>query len=491
MFKQAITRCPLIASVQADPGSPLDDPETLFRSATASMEQGVEVIRLQGIPNIQHAVANSKAIVIGLIKKQYPESDVYISPTREEVAELIATGCQVIAVDATSRPRPQGAVLSELIEQIHKAGRLAMADCDSVHSAVEASRLGADIISTTLAGYTSEPSAIGPELELLREISKLNIINGRRKGPMVVAEGRYEARWQVEAALVAGADAVVVGGALNDPVKNTRRLKPRFTKEERPVIAIDIGATWLRAGVASDMDYIDVVYRVPLPKTRIERIDAIRQCIAKCQNNYDVDRVGISSAGVIWNNQVTLSKKFIPEHQGTDYNVLRDGLISDDSVGIIALGDGHASAWAHAMHPQFAGKDIVVLAIGTGLGFGHVREGKIVMGPQGEYSRLNDIPGPGGKSFEQILGGMFLTATPSDEQKALANEAVHHAIRMVSTFLFPDVVILCGTVGMQPWLNLEVEVEPGWPKGRVERSPLHADAGLYGAAALALYPPFV
>jgi N-acetylmannosamine-6-phosphate 2-epimerase/N-acetylmannosamine kinase len=131
----------------------------------------------------------------------------------------------------------------------------------------------------------------------------------------------------------------------------------------------------------------------------------------------------------------------------------------------------------------------VVLAIGTGLGFGHVRQGQIVMGSEGEYSRLNDIPGPSGKSFEQILGGIFLTPTPSDEQKALANEAIHSAIRMVSTFLFPDVVVVCGTVGMQPWLDLDLQWEPGWPRVPVERSPYGADAGLFGAAALALYPP--
>jgi N-acetylmannosamine-6-phosphate 2-epimerase/N-acetylmannosamine kinase len=187
---------------------------------------------------------------------------------------------------------------------------------------------------------------------------------------------------------------------------------------------------------------------------------------------------------------VTLSKKFIPENQGTDYNVLREFVGEEDRYGLVALGDGHASAWAHACHPDFAGKDIVVLAIGTGLGFGHVREGKIVMGPEGLYSRLNDLPGPGGKTYEQLLGGFFLSKEPSEELKQEASEAIHHAIRMVSTFLFPDVVIICGTVGMQPWLNLELEPKEGWPNVPVVRSPFGADAGLYGAAAVALYPPF-
>jgi len=131
----------------------------------------------------------------------------------------------------------------------------------------------------------------------------------------------------------------------------------------------------------------------------------------------------------------------------------------------------------------------VVMAIGTGLGYGHVREGKIVMGSHGEYSRLNDLPGPGNNTFEELLGGAGLTPNPTDQQKEMANRAAEHALRMISTLLFPDVIVVCGTVGMQPWLNLELPEKEGWPNVPVVRSPLGADAGLYGAAALALYPP--
>jgi putative N-acetylmannosamine-6-phosphate epimerase len=501
---------PLIVSVQAPAGSPLDDPESLYRSAAASVAQGVEAIRLEGVLNIK-AIANRLPVtVIGLIKRSYPGSDVYITATSKEVTELVEAPCHVIALDCTSRARPNGEEAKELIDQIHKGGKAAMADCDSVETALTAYRMGADMVSTTLAGYTGGPVPEGPDIRLVAEISKafheqseeIRLkYNFRPSGgqpekkptwirhelmpPRLLAEGRYTERWQVEAALHAGATAVVVGGAVNDPLKNTARLMPRKPYPGK-VAVVDIGGTWLRMAQWTYRGPDEqALQKLPLPPGREQRLALISEFLKSGQ----FDRVGISSAGVIWNNRVILSKKFIPENQGTDYNVLREYLTGNDPLGVIALGDGHASAWAHACHPDFAGLDVVVLAIGTGLGFGHVRQGKIVMGPQGEYSRLNDVPGPGSKTFEQILGGMFLTAEPTHEQKALANEAVHNAIRMVSTFTFPDVVVVCGTVGMQAWLNLDIPPVEGWPQVPVVRSPFGADAGLQGAAALALYPP--
>ena len=514
----------LIASVQAS--SPeLNDPETLLRLAKASLAEGVEVLRLEGVENIRYVKAETGALVIGLIKKQYPGFEVFITPTRREVEQLLETGCEIIALDGTNRPRPDGASLRELIEIIGSAGKIAMADCDTVESAVNAFEVGADLVGTTLAGYTeARPMTVGPDLDVVRDtVRALNEAGMRAQKPAadsdrpdvrfaldrlmsraepprhvsysrgcpVIAEGRFEHRWQVEAALRAGAAAVTVGGAINDPVKNTRKLLPR--KPLEAVAAIDIGGTWIRAMVVTAHRFQGPgellgagAERSALPATRAERIEWIADFLRRNK----APRMGVCSAGVLWRNKVTLSKKFIPENQGTDYNVLRQYLTGEDEYGVIALGDGHASAWAHACHPDFAGKDLVVLAIGTGLGFGHVREGKIVMGAEGLYSRLNDLPSPGGKTFEQLLGGFALTPKPTKKQKGEANEAIHHAIRMISTFLFPDVIIVCGTVGMQPWLDLNLPPLEGWPTVPVVRSPFGADAGLYGAAAIALFPPF-
>jgi len=486
---EAFQKSRLIASVQADEGTPLDDPEVLLRSAKASLQSGAAALRLQGANNIDFIKERTGALVIALIKRKYKDCDPYITPTEKEVDELLHTTCEVIAVDGTLRERPTPIV--QLVRRIHYAGRLAMFDCDSIESIDAAIRAGADLIGTTLSGYTeNSPKQSAPDLQLLREAAKLGFGKDPTKGPILIAEGRFQDRWQVDAALRIGAFAVTVGGAINDPIKNTGRLmpNPKAISTEK-IAAIDVGGTWLRYSRCSPLGILGGPFnnaeRMQMPPKREERIAWLVQQIERNKP----ERIGISSAGVVWDNVVTLSKKFIPENQGTDYNVLREHLSGDDPIGVIALGDGHASAWAHACHPDFAGKDIVVMAIGTGLGFGHVREGKIEMGKHGEYSRLNDLPGPGNKTFEQLLGGAGLTPNPSDEQKEMANRAVEHAIRMVSTFLFPDVVVVCGTVGMQPWLNLELPEQEGWPNVPVARSPFGADAGLYGAAALALYPP--
>ncbi len=477
----------LVASVQASIKE-LKDPGTLLRLAKASQARGVRLLRLEAVDAVTKVREGTGLPAIGLIKRKYEGFEPYITPTRREVDELLATGCEIIALDASERPRPDGSVIAEHVQRIHSAGRWVMADCDTVDAAVAAFQAGADIVGTTLSGFTAaRPSESGPDLDLVREIRRaMNALpSGRRR--YLFAEGRYEEPWQVEAALRAGADAVVVGGALNDPVKNTKRLMPQIPLQR--VGAIDIGGTWIRGSVMGPADLTSGieprVERAPLPPKRTARIDWMRSFIERAE----VSRVGISSAGVIWQNRVTLSKKFIPENQGSDYNPLRDCLVGADPYGIVTVGDGHASAWAHSCHPDFAGLDIVVLAIGTGLGFGHVREGKIVMGAEGLYSRLNDLSGPGGKTFEQLMGGFALTPNPSDEQKSMANEAIHAAIRMVSTFLFPDVVVVCGTVGMQAWLDVNLPPKEGWPSTPVVRSPYGADAGIYGAASVAIYPP--
>lgn len=472
----------LIASAQAGEGSPLETPETIAQLAQASIQEGVGVVRAEGAKNVRAVMAHADCSVVGLIKRHHSDCEVYITPSSEDVDALLATGCEVISLDATARPRPGGETLEALIRRVHEAGRLVMADVDNVDNAVRAAALGADVVATTLGGYTRESrSTRGPDIELVREIrlafEKLSA------APLLVGEGRYAERWQIEAALRAGAHAVTVGSALNDPVRNTRKLMPP-PQHHGPVGVVDVGGTWLRMGVAHSLCEEPSVRKTPLPATRAERLTQLSAFLEDAK----FERVGISSAGVVWNNVVTLSKKFIPENQGTDYGVLARFLQGDDPR-VIALGDGHASAWAHANHPDFAGMDLVVLALGTGLGYGHVKEGRIVMGAEGLYSRLNDLPGPDGQTFEQTLGGKFLTSEPDEHQKELANRAAEHAVRMISTLLFPDVIIVCGTVGMQPWLNIDLPLKEGWPAVPVVRSPFGADAGLYGAAALALYPP--
>ncbi len=459
---------PLIASVQALAGTPCDDPSTIARLAQASLDQGTQLLRLEGVENIRAALAATAAPCIGLIKRRYVGSDVTITPTVLEVDALIEAGSPIIALDGTARARPEGATLEALISRIHQAGRLAMADCDSVYSAKQSQHAGADIIGTTLAGYTEESTVQpGPDLELLRAIVSVS------KVP-VLAEGRYTQRWQIEAAMRIGASAVVVGGALNDPIKNTVALLPT-RRHDQPIGAVDIGGTWLRfATFDPDWKLINVI-REPNPPKREDRIGWIRAQIEAS----GVRSVGVSSGGIFdpKTGVCWTAKEYLMHDQiGIEF--------SERTLGVktATIGDGHATAWGHSCLPKYAGRRVVTLALGTGVGCGFVVEGKLWAGPNGEYPRMNDQPTRHGQTYEELLGGLHLTKLPTDEQKVNAVLALEGAVQTMRDLLFPDDIVIAGSVGLSEWLADDL-VRLG-----LDPSPFGTDAGLFGAAALALYP---
>lgn len=450
--------CPLIVSAQASEGAAVDDPETLYKLAKTSVDQGVEIVRLEGADNIRHIKSKLSVPVIGLIKKKYSDSEVYITPTEQEVKRLIALGCEIIALDATPRSRPGNADLDSMVALIQRSGCLAMADCDSEASIDLACRLDFDLIGTTLAGYTKARAAtIGPDFDLVRYAVS--------KGKPVIAEGRYAQRWQVESALRIGAKGVVVGGAINDPLKQTRAMMPAFRVNEK-VLAVDLGGTWIRFGRFENGVLVEAV-RTERPTDREARIAAIRDKAKE----WKVDRVGIGTGGTVdpATGEVWEAKEIIPDHAGT--------ILNRETIGkpTATLNDGLATAWGHACHPSFAGKRVATLALGTGVGAGFVAEGKIFCGPRGEYLRVNDLYLPTGEAIEQVLGGSSLTPTPSNEQKAKATQAFEYAVQYLRNAYFPEVVVVCGGVGESDWLAVSVQAAD------CQISPYGEHAGLYGA----------
>lgn len=470
-----LREAPLVASVQASPG-PLDHEDTLLRLARASVQEGVGVLRLEGVKAVRKIKPALGLPVIGLLKRKYPDSDVYITPTAQDVDAMLDLQCDVVAMDATLRTRPRGEEFSKLVDRIHRRKGIAMADCDSLESAVAAAHAGADLIGTTLAGYTpARPATQGPDLELLREIV-------RAVDVPVIAEGRYSQRWQVEAALRIGAVAVVVGGALNDPVKQTRALWPGFTEAPRSaeddpgtVGAVDIGGTWLRFATFTEDWRLATVDRIEYPKTKEERLTWIREHIEAS----GIRAVGVGTGGIVdpHTGHVWNAKEYLmPDHVGIVFDETTLG------VPTFAFGDGHASAWGSANLPQYAGRRVATLAIGTGVGCGFVQEGRIWCGRRGEYPRVNDLPTSTGATYEGLLGGIHLTKDPTEAQKADAVQALEGALKALRDLYFPDDVVVCGSVGLSPWLAPELLRLGASP------SPFGHDAGLYGAAALALFP---
>jgi N-acylglucosamine-6-phosphate 2-epimerase len=202
----------LVVSVQAAPGTPLAAAEHIAALAQAAALGGAAGIRAQDIRAVKEAV---QLPVVGLRKRRVEGSEVYITPTLEDARAVAAAGADIVAVDATLRPRPEDAGLSSLIAELPVP---VLADVDSLESGLAAREAGAAAVATTLAGYTGGPASAssGPDLELVAALaSELDC--------PVFAEGRIATPDHARAAFDAGAFAVVVGTAITDPVALTRR----------------------------------------------------------------------------------------------------------------------------------------------------------------------------------------------------------------------------------------------------------------------------
>ncbi len=212
----------VIVSSQAMPDEPLYKEECMIAMMQSVINGGAEVLRVAGARDVKNA-KKLGVKVIGLTKPDgLPENwkeIVYITPTLKEVNELIDAGADVIAFDGTSRPRPNNCTLEEIIKRIHSAGKLAMADIATLQEAINCSKLGADLISTTLSGYTQESlsDSSDPDYQLLKSI-KLNKVQ-----TPVILEGRIWEPQQVKKAFEYGAHCVVIGSAITRPQLITKR----------------------------------------------------------------------------------------------------------------------------------------------------------------------------------------------------------------------------------------------------------------------------
>lgn len=203
----------LIVSVQAYPGEPLRDPATMARMALAAEQGGAAAIRCQGLADIAAIKGQVKVPVIGLWKEG--DEGVYITPTLRHARACSLAGADIVALDATRRPRPDGRSYAETVAALHDEGILVMADCGSFADAEMAAAAGSDILSTTLSGYTGErPKTAGPDLELLGQLVAAF-------DQPVICEGRVHTPAQARAAMDAGAWAVVVGTAITHPTSIT------------------------------------------------------------------------------------------------------------------------------------------------------------------------------------------------------------------------------------------------------------------------------
>ena len=197
----------LIASCQPIPNGPLDTPSFVLASAKASLIGGAKALRIEDFKNLKIIKKNIKCPVIGIKKRILKKYPIIITPLLSDVEKLANLGADIIAFDSTNRKRPF--TIRQIISKIHYYKKLAMADCSNERDAIVALDNGADIIATTLSGYTGNKiTPTKPDFKLLKLfIKKFNV--------PVIAEGRFNNKIFFKRALDIGAHAVVVGTALN------------------------------------------------------------------------------------------------------------------------------------------------------------------------------------------------------------------------------------------------------------------------------------
>ncbi len=209
----------LIVSCQALPSEPLYGSAIMAAMAVAARQGGACAIRANTPEDIAAIRASVDLPIIGLYKVDVPGYDVYITPRVGDAVAVANAGGDIIAIDATDRPHPEGS-LNRFIQQIQQeTGRLVMADISTFEEGLAAREAGADCVSTTMSGYTPySPQREEPDINLVVHLREAF-------GPEypLMAEGRYAEPEQVRQALAAGATAVVVGGAITRPQQITAR----------------------------------------------------------------------------------------------------------------------------------------------------------------------------------------------------------------------------------------------------------------------------
>lgn len=217
----------LVVSCQGPADDPFSGPEVMSRMAESVIRAGAVGIRAQGLEDLTAIRERVDEPLIGLWKD--PTGELIITPTLKHALAVASTGADIVALDGTSRQRPDGLALADVIEAVHRTTRcLVMADVSTFAEGVAAEAAGADVVATTLSGYTLySPSSETPDFQLVETLASALIVP-------VFAEGRIWSPEDARRALDSGAWATVVGTAITSPAAIASRYCRALRRTGRP-----------------------------------------------------------------------------------------------------------------------------------------------------------------------------------------------------------------------------------------------------------------
>lgn len=219
----------LIVSCQPVIGGPMDRPDIVAAFALAAIDGGAVGLRIEGLANLRAVRAVCDVPIIGLLKTDLDNSSVRITPHVDDALALAGAGADIVAFDATDRPRPFA--VADLVEAVRRTDALPMADCANAEDGRRAAALDCAILGSTLSGYIGGPVPDGPDLALVKSLADMDTF--------VIAEGRYQAPDDAALALRAGANAVVAGSAITRPEHVTQWFVSAMDREQSSIIAGD------------------------------------------------------------------------------------------------------------------------------------------------------------------------------------------------------------------------------------------------------------
>lgn len=494
----------LVVSCQPVPGGPLDNVGAIVAVALAAQAAGAAGLRIEGAGNVAAVTKATRLPVIGLIKRDLVNSAVRITPLLDDVGALIDAGATIVAVDATDRPRPVAAAV--LIAEIRRRGGIAMADISSEAEARAAIAAGADVIGTTMSGYTGPgPTPAMPDVDLVRRCAHL--------GVPLFAEGRYNAPSLAADAIRAGATAVVVGSAITRPehiVTWFREAVEAAAIPARPVLAFDIGGTKTLAALVRGNEVLD--RRVVATPTAIGApgwIEQIAGLAADWRGDYAHAAAAVTGLVVDgkWSslNPETLA---IPAAYP-----LADLLGETLEVPMDVVNDAQAAAWGEYRFGAGRERDMVFLTISSGIGGGIVLGGQLLRGARGIAGSLGQMPRSprgGPVRLETLASGFGMAGAAKSAGHAgdardifasardgaawaesiLSDTAAElaAAIAGLQAIVDPECVVLGGGVGLaEGFLGRLREALSAYPTVLVPDltlSVLGVEAGIIGAADL-------